>query len=84
MAGAESPVVPDRPEAQRFPMDIRRLERTSAGEAPSQGFPLARWPPAPTLEILPRLAPPRFGISHRSLFTASITPSAYSLLTSFA
>jgi hypothetical protein len=32
MAGAESPVVSDRPEANRFAGDGHRLERASAGE----------------------------------------------------
>ena len=69
MAGAESPVVSDRPEAQRFPMDSRRLERTSAGEEPHPGLPPRTVATRSTHEILPRLAPPRFGISPGSFFT---------------
>ncbi|PHX72024.1 MAG: hypothetical protein CK548_05225 [Opitutia bacterium] len=84
MAGAENPVVSDRPEANRFAGDGRRLDRASDGEK-NTGWLLPRTVTTrSTHEILPRLAPPRFSISPGSFFTALITPPASSLLTPFA
>ena len=68
MAGAESPVVSDRPDANRFAGDGRRLDRASDDEE-NPGWLLPRTVATrSTHEILPRLAPPRFGISPGSFF----------------